>query len=79
MINYDSLLLLLSNNIIWNMLYCRAGVKVKGYFAWTLLDDFEWSRGYTMRFGITYIDFKSTTLKRIPKLSSKWFTHFLRS
>ncbi|XP_050937145.1 beta-glucosidase 12-like [Cucumis melo] len=57
----------------------EAGVKVKGYFAWTLLDDFEWSRGYTMRFGITYVDFKNKTLERIPKLSSKWFTHFLSS
>uniref|UniRef100_A0A0A0M004 Beta-glucosidase n=1 Tax=Cucumis sativus TaxID=3659 RepID=A0A0A0M004_CUCSA len=57
----------------------EAGVNVKGYFAWTLLDDFEWSRGYTMRFGITYIDFKDKTLERIPKLSSKWFTHFLSS
>uniref|UniRef100_A0A0A0M010 Beta-glucosidase n=1 Tax=Cucumis sativus TaxID=3659 RepID=A0A0A0M010_CUCSA len=57
----------------------KAGVKVKGYFAWTLLDDFEWARGYTMRFGITYIDFKNKTLERIPKLSSKWFTHFLNT
>ncbi|KAL0558760.1 hypothetical protein IC582_003342 [Cucumis melo] len=57
----------------------KAGVKVNGYFAWTLLDDFEWSRGYTLRFGINYIDFKNGTLERIPKLSSKWFSHFLRS
>lgn len=57
----------------------KAGVNIKGYFAWTLLDDFEWSRGYTMRFGITYIDFKHKTLERIPKYSARWFNHFLRT
>jgi len=52
------------------------GVKVKGYFAWSFLDDFEWNSGYTVRFGIIYIDYKNG-LKRIPKLSARWFKNFL--
>jgi beta-glucosidase len=49
------------------------GIPVKGYFAWSLMDNFEWSEGYAMRYGITYVDFK--TQKRTPKKSA----HFLRS
>ncbi|KIJ63193.1 glycoside hydrolase family 1 protein [Hydnomerulius pinastri MD-312] len=51
------------------------GVDVKGYFAWSLLDNFEWAEGYRIRFGVTYVDYK--TQKRYPKHSSKflkeWF------
>ncbi len=47
------------------------GVPVKGYFLWSLLDNYEWADGYEKRFGITYVDFK--TQKRTPKLSSKFY------
>jgi beta-glucosidase len=47
------------------------GVPVRGYFLWSLLDNFEWADGYGKRFGITYVDFK--TQKRTPKLSSKFY------
>ncbi|XP_039124955.1 beta-glucosidase 13-like isoform X1 [Dioscorea cayenensis subsp. rotundata] len=56
----------------------RLGVKVKGYFTWSVLDDFEWSSGYTKRFGLIYIDFKDG-LKRYPKASLAWFNMFLKS
>ncbi|KAL8111031.1 beta-glucosidase 44-like [Apium graveolens] len=52
------------------------GANVIGYFAWSLLDNFEWRLGYTSRFGITFVDFK--TLKRTPKMSAYWFQKMLR-
>ncbi|KAK4542943.1 hypothetical protein RGQ29_033164 [Quercus rubra] len=53
------------------------GVNVKGYFAWSLLDVFEWNAGYTVRFGIYYVDYKDG-LKRYPKHSAHWFKNFLK-
>ncbi|CAL2248414.1 unnamed protein product [Prunus armeniaca] len=53
------------------------GVKVKGFFPWTLLDDFEWFSGFSVRFGIIYVDYNER-LKRHPKLSSHWFKSFLK-
>ena len=55
----------------------RDGVNVKGYFAWSLVDNFEWYLGYTVRFGINYVDYKDG-LKRHPKLSAHWFKNFLK-
>ncbi|XAR54324.1 Beta-primeverosidase [Bertholletia excelsa] len=52
------------------------GVNVKGFFAWSLLDNFEWASGYGTRFGIVYIDYKDG-LKRYPKQSAIWFKKFL--
>jgi beta-glucosidase len=43
------------------------GVAVRGYFVWSLLDNFEWACGYSQRFGIVYVDFQ--TLERVPKTS----------
>jgi beta-glucosidase len=47
------------------------GYPVKGYFLWSLLDNFEWTDGYSKRFGIHYVDYK--TQKRTPKLSAEWY------
>ena len=47
------------------------GVPVKGYFCWSLLDNFEWADGYGKRFGIVYVDF--ATQKRTPKLSAHFY------
>ncbi|KAH7543597.1 hypothetical protein FEM48_Zijuj02G0200700 [Ziziphus jujuba var. spinosa] len=54
----------------------KDGVNVKGYFAWSLLDNFEWTSGYTVRFGINFVDYKNG-LKRYPKLSAHWFKKLL--
>lgn len=53
------------------------GVPVKGYFLWSLLDNFEWGDGYEKRFGITYVDF--ATQKRTPKLSALFYKHLVGS
>jgi beta-glucosidase len=53
-----------------------AGVPVKGYFAWSLLDNFEWAEGYLRRFGLIHIDYD--TQQRRLKDSGKWYRSFLR-
>ncbi|KAF2319359.1 hypothetical protein GH714_015098 [Hevea brasiliensis] len=64
---------------LWNALGSlkNYSVNVKGYFAWSYLDNFEWNIGYTSRFGLYYVDYKDN-LKRYPKDSAKWFTKFLK-
>ncbi|GIG71754.1 beta-glucosidase [Planosporangium flavigriseum] len=49
----------------------RAGVDLRGYFVWSLLDNFEWAWGYSKRFGIVYVDY--TTQRRILKDSARWY------
>uniref|UniRef100_A0A7C9ABA1 Beta-glucosidase n=1 Tax=Opuntia streptacantha TaxID=393608 RepID=A0A7C9ABA1_OPUST len=56
----------------------KEGVNVKGYFAWSFMDDFEWQSGYTVRYGINYVDYKDN-LKRYPELSARWFKNFLQT
>lgn len=55
----------------------EAGVDVRGYFVWSLLDNFEWAEGYTRRFGLVHTDFE--TLERTPKASYAWLRDLLRA
>lgn len=66
-------------NLILLFICCmdRDGVDVRGYFAWSLLDNFEWAQGYTKRFGLVYVDYKNG-LSRHPKSSAYWFLRFLK-
>jgi len=51
-------------------------VPIKGIFAWSLMDNFEWGDGLNFRFGITYVDFND--LSRHPKHSAEWWTQMIR-
>jgi beta-glucosidase len=53
----------------------RDGVPLKGYFVWSLMDNFEWAQGYTKRFGITYVDYE--TQARTPKASALWYSRVI--
>ena len=52
-----------------------AGVDVRGYFVWSLLDNFEWAQGYSKRFGLVWVDYPTGT--RIPKDSFRWYRRTL--
>ncbi|MCX4476935.1 GH1 family beta-glucosidase [Streptomyces cellulosae] len=54
----------------------EAGVDVRGYFVWSLLDNFEWAEGYGRRFGLVHVDFD--TQRRTPKASYDWYRALLR-
>ena len=53
-----------------------AGADVRGYFVWSLLDNFEWGAGYASRFGLVYVDYP--TQRRIPKASARWYAQLIR-
>ncbi|CAN0880879.1 Beta-glucosidase 13, partial [Linum grandiflorum] len=56
----------------------KRGANVKGYFTWSLIDNFEWGDGYTMHYGLQYVDFNNSCA-RIPKQSALWFKEFMRT
>ncbi|KAL4559075.1 hypothetical protein LXL04_031208 [Taraxacum kok-saghyz] len=57
----------------------RDGVRVAGYFAWSLMDNFQWHFGYSIRFGLFYVDYKHGKFTRYPKNSALWFMNFLKN
>lgn len=54
-----------------------AGADVRGYFVWSLLDNFEWGAGYANRFGLVYVDF--ATQRRVPKASAHWYARMIHA
>jgi len=54
----------------------QEGANVKGHFVWSIFDNFEWERGYSRRFGLVRVDYK--TLKRTPKQSAHWFSEVIK-
>lgn len=72
--------------IVYYSTYLRAmqeaqemGADVRGYFAWSLLDNFEWADGYDYRFGLVYVDYQSPQRTRTPKESSRWYGDYVQS
>jgi len=55
----------------------KTGVDLRGYFVWSLLDNFEWQSGYSKRFGIVYVDFE--TQQRVPKESARFYSEVIRT
>jgi beta-glucosidase len=53
-----------------------AGVPLRGYFVWSLLDNFEWAHGYGKRFGLVYVDYR--TQRRTSKASARWYTRVIQ-
>ena len=50
---------------------------MRRYYAWSMLDNFEWEHGYAKRFGLVYVDF--ATQRRVPKRSGLWYRDFIAS
>jgi beta-glucosidase len=55
------------------------GSDIRGYFAWSLLDNFEWADGYAFRFGLHYVNYSDPALPRYPKMSSVWYAQYIQS
>ena len=55
----------------------KGGADVRGYYAWSLLDNFEWALGYAKRFGIVHVDY--ATLQRTPKASARYYSEVIRN
>ncbi|MCL4150219.1 UNVERIFIED_CONTAM: hypothetical protein GTU68_063765 [Idotea baltica] len=70
-VNDDRRVSYLYNHITAVANTCKSGVPVKGYFAWSLMDNFEWAEGYSMRFGLVHVDYQ--TQVRTIKQSGHWF------
>ena len=67
----------LKNHIAAMLQAKKDGCRVEGYYAWSLLDNFEWAWGYSKRFGLFHVDYK--TQQRLWKKSSLWYKEFLKN
>jgi beta-glucosidase len=68
----DERIMFLRDHLLALQAASEEGCKVKGYMAWSLLDNFEWQMGYKMRFGLIFVDFMNGRARR-PKASYEWF------
>jgi beta-glucosidase len=71
-INDIGRVMFLQNHLLHAQRATAEGYPLKGYFLWSLMDNFEWAFGYTKRFGIVYVNFE--TMERTPKLSARFYS-----
>jgi len=65
---------------IWNLMKAKSeGMDIRGYFAWSLMDNFEWANGYDKRFGLHYVNFSHPNLTRTPKSSAHWYSDYVNN
>lgn len=77
---YAKILSLFGSFIIFIILaYKEDSVNLKGYFCWSLLDNFEWNAGYTERFGLYYVDFEDEKRQRTPKTSAQVYKTIVKN
>ena len=75
--NDDQRILCISSTLNGCLDAIEAGVRLGGYFAWSLMDNFEWAWGFSKRFGLYYVDY--ATQKRLPKKSAEWLAGVARA
>ena len=66
----------LENHLVELARLVAAGIDIRGYYVWSLLDNFEWAQGYTQRFGVVHVDY--ATQQRTPKASARWLQKHMR-
>jgi beta-glucosidase len=66
----------IKDHLLQAWLAIQAGVDLRGYFVWSLLDNFEWGYGYTKRFGVVRVDYE--TQQRTVKDSGEWYAHVIK-
>jgi beta-glucosidase len=67
----------LRSYLSWALRGVSEGLPLKGYFAWSLMDNYEWAAGYAKRFGLVYNDYG--TQRRTPKASARWYSQLMRT
>lgn len=67
----------IKNHFIQTQLAMQDGVDVRGYFVWSLMDNFEWAHGFSKRFGLIHVDYE--TQKRVVKDSGEWYAEVIRT
>ncbi|MFC1630089.1 glycoside hydrolase family 1 protein [Patescibacteria group bacterium] len=67
----------IKNHLIWTLKAIQEGIDVRGYFHWSFMDNFEWEKGFSSKFGLVEVDYK--TFKRTPRKSAQYFSEISKN